>query len=218
MPWPPWEAPTVCTSGPSQGALALMKWFLEEYGDEGGFNLGIYNCRTVRGARTLSCHGEGRACDFGFPVGDPDGDELLRRLRRAPGRLGLQAIIYERRIYSAKSPQGREYTGAVPHWDHLHVELTRESAKKLTLATVRRVMATTLRKPGSRSLREGMKGDDVRWLQQRLRIGADGVFGPKTKQAVLLWERKNKSKYPKLVVDGTVGPLTWKTLGVNPRY
>jgi hypothetical protein len=230
MGFPRWEPASRCTGGPTQGALALMRWFVEEYGDQGGYNLGIYNCRSVRGGSTTSLHGEGRALDLGFPVGDPDGDELTRRLLKVPGRLGVQAIIYERKIYSALSPGGRYYGGVNPHADHLHVELTRESASELTYATVVDVMTPGLprHRRGSRVLRVGMTGTDVRWLQRRLnrenatnfsgaeRLADDGAYGPKTAQAVQRFERAHSREFPRLIVDGTTGTVTWKALGVTP--
>ena len=218
MGFPVWEEATRCTSGPQPGALAFMRWFIEEYGDKGGYNLGIYNCRTVRGGATTSCHGEGRACDAGFPVGDPDGDRLLRRLLKYPGRLGIQCIIYERRIYSRKSPEGRPYTGLVPHTDHLHVEFTREAAQKLTYRTIRRILSPTPHKPGTRGLKKGMKGEDVRWVQKRLGLGIDGIYGDKTAAAVRRFEQSQKKKFPRLQVDGTVGKITWHAFGVKVKY
>lgn len=227
MRFPAWEQPSRCTGGPQPGAVALMAFFVEEYGDLGGFNLGIYNCRAARGSSTLSAHGEGRACDCGFPVGDPDGDAWVKRLLPSVGKLGVQAIIYERVIYSAKSPGGRPYPGLVPHWDHSHVELTREAAQHLTLATIRAVLNPAPRKPGERPLRIGMKGADVRWLQNRLRhelprahpnLTADGYFGPRTKTAVLRLERALKPRHSQLVVDGVVGNLTWVLLDVKPTF
>lgn len=222
MGFPRWEQATHCTDGPAPGALALAKWIMEEYGPRGAMNWGIYNCRTVRGGSTTSCHGEGRAFDSGFAVGDPDGDSLLRLLLRAPGRLGIQCLIYERRIYSAASPEGRPYTGVAPHWDHIHTELTRESARDLTYATVKRVMTNVIersvRKPGSRDLREGDQGEDVAFVQKVVGAGADGVFGPMTRQAVLQWETEQARKYPRLKVDGVVGTFTWAIMGVTPTY
>lgn len=219
MGFPAWEGATVCTSGPQPGVTAFARWFQEEYGDKGGYNLGIYNCRTVRGGATTSLHGEGRAIDAGFPVGDKDGDELLKRLLKSPGRLGIQAIIYERMIYSRLSPEGRPYDGVVPHLDHLHVEFTKEAAEKLTFKTIKTVLDRKRRKPGTRDLREGMRGADVRWVQNRLDMkDADGVYGENTRKRVLAFERRMKSKYPRLVVDGNVGPLTWKALGATPKY
>ena len=70
--------------------------------------------------------------------------------------------------------------------------------------------------PGQRTLRRGMRGEDVRALQSRLlelgfdvgKDGADGVFGRGTRSAVMEFQ-----KGAALVVDGVVGPMTWSALG-----
>jgi len=61
-----------------------------------------------------------------------------------------------------------------------------------------------------RALRQGMTGNDVRWLQYKLNITADGSFGPATLNAVKAYQ---KSKG--LAVDGSVGPATQKSLGLS---
>lgn len=218
MGWPSWEQATRCSGSATPGAQALMRWIIENYGNKGAQNWGIYNCRDVVGGSTTSTHGEGRALDVGFPVGDPDGDRLLRRLRRAPGRLGIQAIIYERRIYSAKHPTGGYYAGEAPHYDHLHIELTREAGRKLTYATVKRVLTPKSHKAGSRNLSKGDRGADVRWVQRKLGITADGVYGDKTVEAVRRWERSKKSRFKKMRVDGVIRKITWRSFGVKPTY
>ena len=50
------------------GSIQYGKW-------PESFNLGTYNCRPVAGvlSKRLSAHGEGRALDVGFLVGDPKG-------------------------------------------------------------------------------------------------------------------------------------------------
>lgn len=58
-----------------------------------------------------------------------------------------------------------------------------------------------------RVLRYRNKGEDVYELQKRLRIPADGVFGPVTLRAV-----KNFQFEQKLVMDGIVGPKTQEAL------
>lgn len=52
-------------------------------------------------------------------------------------------------------------------------------------------------------LKYGMRGFDVKMLQQKLKITADGVFGNKTKQAVIQFQSTNN-----LVPDGIVGSKT----------
>jgi hypothetical protein len=61
-----------------------------------------------------------------------------------------------------------------------------------------------------RTLRKGMSGEDVRYLQYVLGISADGSFGPATETAV-----KNKQKQTGLVADGSVGPATQKRWGLS---
>lgn len=58
-------------------------------------------------------------------------------------------------------------------------------------------------------LRPGSVGMDVMRLQKALRIGADGIFGPITKAAVIDYQRDNS-----LLVDGIAGPQTLGALGL----
>jgi peptidoglycan hydrolase-like protein with peptidoglycan-binding domain len=66
------------------------------------------------------------------------------------------------------------------------------------------------------TLRQGMKGDAVKQLQQRLAQlgcdpgGADGDFGPKTLAAVKKFQRQSG-----ITADGIVGPQTWGKLGIT---
>jgi hypothetical protein len=59
------------------------------------------------------------------------------------------------------------------------------------------------------TLREGDRGPAVESLQRRLRLTADGVFGSKTKSAVMRFQRRRG-----LEVDGIVGPITRRALGL----
>jgi putative chitinase len=53
-------------------------------------------------------------------------------------------------------------------------------------------------------LKNGSKGEDVKKLQAKLGLGADGVFGSGTEAAVKKWQASNG-----LTADGIVGEGTW---------
>jgi hypothetical protein len=60
-------------------------------------------------------------------------------------------------------------------------------------------------------LRKGDRGPAVAAVQRRLRLSADGVFGPLTYRAVRRFQRRNR-----LAVDGIVGPITRRALRLRP--
>ena len=62
-------------------------------------------------------------------------------------------------------------------------------------------------KPGERAVMRGYTGDDVKVLQEKLKVTADGNFGPKTEEVVKAYQRAEK-----LTADGIVGPRTWALL------
>ncbi len=56
-------------------------------------------------------------------------------------------------------------------------------------------------------LKNGSKGDDVKKLQEKLKLTADGEFGPGTEKAVKEWQSKNG-----LTADGIIGDASWSKL------
>jgi peptidoglycan hydrolase-like protein with peptidoglycan-binding domain len=64
-----------------------------------------------------------------------------------------------------------------------------------------------LKKPGRPMIKEGSRGRAVSYLQRKLKISADGIFGPQTEEAVKSFQRKKD-----LNVDGIVGEKTWAAL------
>ena len=56
-------------------------------------------------------------------------------------------------------------------------------------------------------LKNGSSGDDVKKLQEKLGLEADGAFGPGTENAVKEWQSKNG-----LTADGIVGDASWSKL------
>ena len=53
-------------------------------------------------------------------------------------------------------------------------------------------------------LKVGSQGEDVKKLQAKLGLGADGIFGPGTEKAVKKWQIDHD-----LAADGIVGDDTW---------
>jgi peptidoglycan hydrolase-like protein with peptidoglycan-binding domain len=53
------------------------------------------------------------------------------------------------------------------------------------------------------TLRRGSKGDDVKKMQAKLGLTADGDFGPGTEAALKKWQAANG-----LTADGVAGPKT----------
>lgn len=197
----PWRGATRCTGGPTDGAEALLAYWLEAYRPPGS-SMGIYNCRTVRGGSTTSLHGEGRAVDLGVPVtaaGHAAMWRFLQTLAPHAYRLGIQLVIFDRTIWSARrSPQGDRYSGVHPHRDHAHVELTWNAARTLNLATLRAVLGTTTEEDDVYVVKSGQSDDRVARAQKILkaageagglgdllpRYGADGDYGTETAKAV----------------------------------
>jgi putative chitinase len=56
-------------------------------------------------------------------------------------------------------------------------------------------------------LKVGSSGDDVKKLQSKLGLAADGAFGPGTEKAVKAWQAANG-----LTADGIVGDGTWNKM------
>lgn len=204
MKWATWEAAVKCSGRPAPGALVLLDWLDKRW--PVGWSGGIYNCRSVRGRQSMSIHSEGRAVDFMMPVqggqAHPQGIEIVRALGERGDELGVQTVIWDRRIWSKRSPNGRAYTGVNPHIDHLHIELNRAAAAGLTLDRLGGVPV-----PSRPTLRRGDRGPHVANLQRLLALKADGIFGPNTEQAVRLFQQSKGLK-----VDGVVGPATWSAL------
>ncbi|HJX78546.1 hypothetical protein [Glutamicibacter sp.] len=130
-----------CTTDPRSGAKGAMAWFLAAYKNMGAQNSGIFNCRPVRGStRTNSLHGEWRAVDFGLKWASdiPKYQEFAEQLRLNSKELGIQCIIFNRKIFSGgyKNKGWYTYTGVNPHTDHLHVELTWAAAGRSIEDTV----------------------------------------------------------------------------------
>ena len=61
-----------------------------------------------------------------------------------------------------------------------------------------------------KTLKQGSRGADVKLLQSKLGITADGIFGKQTKAAVIAYQESHL-----LIADGIVGVKTWAALTIG---
>ncbi|GIF23338.1 peptidoglycan hydrolase-like protein with peptidoglycan-binding domain [Actinoplanes tereljensis] len=72
-------------------------------------------------------------------------------------------------------------------------------------------------------IRRGSEGDAVRGVQEEFQYRnlcgcagewsvVDGIFGPRTEEAVRNFQGAVHAEVPSMTVDGIVGPLTWRAL------
>jgi hypothetical protein len=170
------------------------------------------------------------------------GDQVLRSLLPHVGKLGIQAIIWKRRIYSRKNPGGAVYRGVSPHYDHLHIELNRAAGRGLTKNAVRAALSGKVppapkapahkkpvaTKPTVRlsNVQPGKKNNDVLRVQRALQreVGLNfasgpGTFGTKTRLAYRAWQVKFLKGIRKPVTassaDGVPGLASLAALGAK---
>lgn len=133
----------------------------------------------------------------------------------------IKYVIANRKIVSAVNRpwKVRDYTGSDPHTGHIHVSVKLAKGRdahrwdlgQSVLPAPVGVGGIPLY--GGRVLRVTrplMRGTDVRIWQSRMRdrgwkIEVDGVYGPKTADVAKKFQREKG-----LVVDGMVGPVTWR--------
>lgn len=147
---------------------------------------------------------------------DKDGIDVPLFLKTVIGDPRVWYVIHNRKIYSRTyNWVPRTYTGANPHLGHIHISLVQTRAaeedttpwfsSKPGPTPTPKPVPQPINKPGSRTLKQGSRGEDVKFLQRWLGIKpVDGIFGPKTLAAV-----KNRQKNKKLTADGIVGTKTW---------
>lgn len=159
------------------------------------------------------------------PAHDADMGKIAEEIRRRRDAR-VKYLIFRRRICRSY-PKGDlaawewgPYTGLNAHAGHLHVSVkptrghyddTRRwlgspTAVKVKPAPHPAPKPATRRPAATRTLHEGMTGDDVRFVQRFVGgVTADGVFGPATERAVRGYQRMRG-----ITADGVVGPLTWR--------
>lgn len=186
-------------------------------------SLGIYSRRPVRGGTAWSSHAFGAAVDVGYgprhggPTLDVIEAEVIPWMIANSEELGIQRIhLYQRRRYwQAGTGWVEKSPGAGLDWIHVETHPNRwhdnaPTAQRLSEGSQRPEPApsapTPPKYPG-RPLKRSSTGLNVKRIQTRLGIVADGKFGPQTEAAVKAFQTAHK-----LTADGIVGPVTWKAL------
>ena len=108
-----------CRGGLTPAAVALRTAITRATGIT---DIGGYACRANTASPSrLSVHAVGRALDV--MVRGDRGDRLADALVRDAASLGVQLVIWRRRIWRSGSGGLRAYGGPNPHTDHIHVEV-----------------------------------------------------------------------------------------------
>ena len=134
---PAWNGGKNCSGTFSAGARDLGNYLVANFGGAKYFQ--GYNCRKIGNSSKMSLHGTGRAIDVFIPLdrGQADntlGDPVAHWLMENAEAIGIQFIVWDRSSWSPSrsTPKTRQYSGAHPHHDHLHIELTKEGAARAT--------------------------------------------------------------------------------------
>lgn len=146
-----YQGQKMCSPTAKPGVVAFRDLLLASY--PGTRSMGISRACAVGGR---SEHKEGRAFDWGVNVARPAeraaADDMLRWLlatdRHGNGfanarRLGVQYVIWNKRIWSSYAPTWRAYSGPSPHTDHVHVSFNWPGANKQTSFWTGRVVNAT---------------------------------------------------------------------------
>ncbi len=136
----PYQGQKSCDPVEKPGATALRALLLATYGTANAG--GAARSCSVGGT---SEHKEGRAYDWMVNAGDASdkakGDAFVAWLSGpdAQGvaggnahRLGIQYVIWNKRTWQSWTGSWKDYTGASPHTDHVHVSLSWDGAMKRT--------------------------------------------------------------------------------------
>lgn len=161
-----------------------------------------FDPKHIEGSATWSNHAWGGALDFNAPA-------------HPMGKSGTFSAAKVRTIHSLLAKYtykgtrllrwGGDYTGRK---DEMHIEIN--VTRNIALAAVAAMSTSAGIVNGSRTLKSGCRGTDVKFVQGKVGTTADGIFGDNTKARVITWQKGHK-----LTGDGLVGPLTWASFGVK---
>ena len=175
-----------------------------------------YAFRAIRGTSTPSNHSWGLAVDLDAPENpylSVDTHRATHRLRKTfPGGRVLRSTMPDN-VEAIANRWGFAWGGRYPTKpDPMHFEFlaSMEDADRLAgeSGIPKAPPPGKTPPPGRPTLKRDATGPFVRFLQRKLSVDADGIFGPITEEAVRKFQAGKG-----LTVDGIVGRQTWAALG-----
>lgn len=161
-----------------------------------------YNYREIRGGGRLSNHASGTAIDYNAPNHGLGGINTFP----ADDRATIRRILDE---CDNIIRWGGDYTGRK---DEMHFEINAPIDR--VIATVERLQGSSSAPPIgselSKTTIQTIQRIINKWYPKLISLVEDGVWGPKTENAVKYFQEQNG-----LVPDGIVGPLTRARLGMK---
>lgn len=145
---------------------------------------------------------------------DPANDAMLQRAQRLIGDIRAHVgrdlpVKGHRDVGSTLCPGDGIYHQIV----HGYFEPTAKTVSQPAAEPAVAPAGSNTGYPGT-PLKNGSRGDAVMLVQDVVGAYKDGWFGPKTEQAVKIWQSQHVDpvRGRPLFVDGIVGPVTWRTM------
>lgn len=169
-----------------------------------------FACRPIRGTESPSNHSWGLAVDLNS-VANPMSSRFQSDIPPVVVHMWEACGFYWGGRYENRpDPMHFEYLGGpddvMKDFHQAQKYLTKGDTKSNSSSSPWKYYNETA-KPGSRVIRRWDRGDDVRYLQDKLDVEVDGYFGTTTEQAVRVFQG-----IVDLKIDGIVGKNTWRHL------
>lgn len=171
---------------------------------------GGYNCRAITGGTSYSSHAWGISLDINDDTNPYRRDRLITDMPLAM-REEIEAIRTVDGVLVFRGGWDWDGRPETPHsnYDAMHIECiaTPDELSAGFIVELPNSITDTLALP---VIRRGARGPLVIFLQDLLRMkrtSGDGIFGPRTEEAVRSYQRRHG-----LESDGIVGHATWTAL------
>jgi len=148
----PWNAAQCATALPAHVVrlIALLRRTFPWIRTVGTIRCSPLNVRQRDGTirQDMSIHAVGRALDIMTPTLEaPEGEGLANWLVEHAKELGIQLVIWNRKVWQGSVPVAhrfQNYTGRKPHIDHVHAEVTLAAGPRLQPETPMQVLSAEM--------------------------------------------------------------------------